>query len=111
MRKQIVKVVSGIMLVVFFLGIAPKEYIHDVLFHHHDTVHPVYKKGEFSFTSKHTHCSFVGFVFAPFVGSEQQFLSFEADIVHNSGYLSPVYHFSYSSIHTTLSLRGPPAIS
>lgn len=98
------------MLVVFFLGVAPKEYIHDVLFHHHDTVHPLYKKGEIVITSKHIHCSFLGFVFAPFVNTEKQFISFRHFQQHTATYLLPEYYYSYTSAHAVLSLRGPPAI-
>jgi len=96
------------MLFVFFLGVAPKEYIHDVLFHHHDTVHPLYKKGETVFTKKHIHCSFLGFVFAAYIATEKQTLSFQEIIVHATTYLLPAYHFYYSSEHHITSLRGPP---
>jgi len=95
------------MLVVFLIGVAPKEYLHDVLFHHHDTVDPVLKKGEVVMGNKHTHCAFLGFVFGPFISSEKQFISFRAVAVHTS-YLLPVYHYHYFSAHNAVSLRGPP---
>ena len=98
------------MLVVFLVGVAPKEYLHDALFHHHDTVHPVYKKGELVIGSKHTHCGFLGFAFAPYVASEQQFISFNDVSIYTEGYLLPFYHFNYFSGHHVASLRGPPAI-
>lgn len=97
------------MIVVFLVGVAPKEYLHEALFHHHDTVHPVYKKGEIVFTPKHIHCSFLGFAFAPYVASGKQFLSFKQVTVHTAGYLLPDYHFLYPSEHFVASLRGPPA--
>jgi len=96
------------MLVVFFVGVAPKEYLHEALFHHHDTIHPVYKKGEIVITSKHTHCGFLGFVFAPYVATGKQILTFRESAVHSADYLIPSYHFSYSSTHFVSSLRGPP---
>ena len=107
-RKQAVKIVSWLMLVVFLAGVAPKEYLHDVLFHHHDTVHPVYKKGEVVISGKHTHCGFLGFVFAPYVASGTQSLSFSGPRYYSAAYVLPSYHFSYSSAHTAFSLRGPP---
>ena len=99
------------MLVVFLVGVIPKEYLHDALYHHHDDVHPVYKKGELVFTNKHNHCAFVGFVFAPFVATEKQFLSFSEYPVHSANYVLPSYYFAYSSVHESVSLRGPPVIS
>jgi hypothetical protein len=99
------------MIAVFFVGVAPKEYVHEVLFHHHDTIHPVYKKGEIVITSKHIHCGFLGFVFAPYVATEKQLLSFKEVAVHTTNYLIPSYHFRYSSAHHAASLRGPPYTS
>ena len=99
------------MIAVFFVGVAPKEYVHEVLFHHHDTVHPVYKKGEIVITPKHIHCDFLGFAFAPYIASEHQSLSFQEFTVHAAGYLIPVYHFSYASLYHVASLRGPPYYS
>lgn len=110
MRKQAVKIVSWLMLVVFLVGVAPKEYLHEALFHHEDTVHPVYKKGELVITNKHTHCSFLGFVFAPFVAAEKQYLSFEEVQTHSVNYVLPSYSFKYNAAHDAVSLRGPPAI-
>jgi len=106
-----VKIVSWLMLVVFLLGVAPKEYLHDALFDHEDTVHPEYKKGELVITHKHTHCSFLGFVLAPFIAAEKQFLLFEEVIVHSACYLLPGNYFNYTAVHTAISLRGPPAFS
>jgi hypothetical protein len=96
------------MLVVFLVGVAPKEYLHDVLYHHTDTVDPVYKKGEVVISAKHIHCSFLGFAFAPFVGTEQQYLSFE-EVPFYTCYLPQLYQYHYSSSHRVVSLRGPPA--
>ncbi len=109
MRKQVIKIVSWLMIAVFFVAVAPKEYVHEVLFHHHDTVHPVYKKGEIVFTPKHIHCDFLGFAFAPYVASPQQLLLFKGATVHTANYLLPAYQFSYSSEHHVASLRGPPS--
>jgi hypothetical protein len=99
------------MIAVFFVAVAPKEYVHEVLFHHHDTVHPVYKKGEIVFSSKHIHCGFLGFAFAPYVAAEKQVFSPKEVTVHSTNYLLPAYHFSYSSEHHVTSLRGPPYYS
>jgi formylmethanofuran dehydrogenase subunit D len=98
------------MLVVFLIGVAPKEYLHELLYHHTDTVDPVYKKGEIVITAKHTHCSFLGFVFAPFVATEREYISFK----ENPGftvYVQPAYKCHYVSSHQILSLRGPPGNS
>ena len=111
MRKRVVKIVSWLMIAVFFVAVAPKEYVHEALFHHHDTVHPVYKKGEIVIGPKHTHCAFLGFAFAPYVASPQQFLSFKEVAVHTANYILTHYHFSYSSEHHVTSLRGPPGNS
>jgi len=95
------------MIAVFFVGVAPKEYVHEVLFHHHDTVHPLYKKGEIVITPKHIHCDFLGFAFAPYIASAAQTLTFRKVTVHITSYVLP----SYSSGHHVASLRGPPCIS
>ena len=99
------------MIAVFFVAVAPKEYVHEVLFHHHDTVHPVYKKGEIVITPKHIHCDFLGFAFAPYLATEKQFLSFNEVTVHTTSYVIPSYQFYYSSEHHVASLRGPPCNS
>ena len=104
------KIVSWLMLVVFLLGVMPREYLHEAFFHHEDTVHPVYKKGELVITIQHTHCSFLGFVFAPFVAAEKQYLSFEPVQVHCVCYVLPSYKFTYNAAHDAVSLRGPPVI-
>ncbi len=111
LRQQAVKIVSWVMLAVFLIGVAPTEYLHNALYHHHDTVHPVYKKGEIVITQKHIHCAFLGFVFAPYVAADKQFLLFEDVRVHTANYVLPSYHFRYSSQHTVTSLRGPPVVS
>jgi hypothetical protein len=95
------------MLSVFLIGVAPKEYLHDVLYHHTDTVDPEYKKGEIVITGKHIHCSFLGFAFAPFIATEKQFLAFKEAPCYTH-YLQTVYHYHYTSSHPVLSLRGPP---
>src|ERR1035438_3153671 len=96
------------MLAVFLVGVAPKEYLHEILYHHTDTVDPVYKKGEIVITTKHIHCSFLGFAFAPYVAGEKQFLSFKETSCYTH-YLQQFYHYHYCSSHQVLSLRGPPA--
>lgn len=98
------------MLVVFLAGVMPKEYIHDLLFDHHDDVHPEYKTGEIVFTPKHNHCSFVAFVLAPFVKSEKQFLTFRKEFPVYTQYLLPRYYYSYTAASKVLSLRGPPQV-
>jgi len=95
------------MLVVFLVGIAPKEYLHGLLYRHTDTVDPVYKKGEVVISGKHTHCSFLAFAFAPYIASEKQFLSFKEVPVYTK-YILSFYQYSFSSGHTDISLRGPP---
>jgi len=105
-----VKIVSWVMLVVFLLGVAPKDYLHELVYHHVDTVDPVYKKGEIVITGKHIHCNFLGFVFAPFVATGQQFLSFK-EVPFYTKYLSSHYEYFYSYPHKVISLRGPPRFS
>ena len=95
------------MLAVFLIGVVPKEYLHDLIYHHTDTIDPVYKKGEFVISNKHIHCSFLAFAFAPFVATEKQFLAFK-EIPCYTNYLLPVYHYNYVSVHKIISLRGPP---
>ena len=99
------------MIAVFLTGVAPTEYLHNALYHHHDTVHPVYKKGEIVITQKHIHCAFLGFVFAPYVASDKQYLSFRETLVHAANFVLPCYHFNYSFQHPLTSLRGPPVLS
>ena len=99
------------MIAVFFVGVAPKEYVHEVFFHHHDTVHPLYKKGEIVITPKHIHCEFLAFAFAPFIASAAQTLTFREVAVHVTAYILPSYRFTYSSEHHIASLRGPPRLS
>lgn len=108
MRKQVVKFVSYFMLSVFLLGVAPKEYLHQLLYQHEDTVHHKLEKGELVISDKHTHCSFLGFVFAPFVATEQQFLTFK-QISCFTSYSQAFYHCSFSATYKVVSLRGPPS--
>ncbi len=95
------------MLAVFLLGVAPKEYLHELLYHHTDTVDPVYKKGEFVISNKHIHCSFLAFGFAPYISAEKQFLSFK-EIPFYTNYILPCYQCYYTTAQRVLSLRGPP---
>lgn len=97
------------MLVVFLAGVMPKEYIHDMIHHHHDDVHPLYKKGELVITVKHNHCSFLSFEFAPFVPAEKPSFSFRQVVEHTS-YIIPARYYHYASPFRTLSLRGPPIL-
>ena len=96
------------MLVIFLAGIMPKEYIHEALFEHEDTIHPNYKKGEIVITNKHTHCSFLGFVFAPFVATEKQFFKYADHIRHATVYILPDYNFKACTATVAGLLRGPP---
>jgi hypothetical protein len=95
------------MLVVILAGVTPKEYLHDLLYDHTDTVHQEHKKGELVFSGKHTHCFFLGFVFAPFIVTEKQFLSFK-EIAHYFDYNAPHYTHHYSFTYEVDALRGPP---
>ena len=108
LRTRVTKLVSGLMLGVFLMGVAPKEYLHELLFDHVDTVDPVYKKGEMVITPKHIHCAFLGFVFAPFVATARQSLSFREVTVHTTTYIIPADQCWYSPAHHVASLRGPP---
>jgi hypothetical protein len=103
------KLMSGFMLLVFLAGVMPKEYLHDLFFNHHDDVHPVYKVGEIVVTPKHKHCSFVGFVLAPFVKSEQQFLILSPVYPVYARYQLSRYRREYATPILSQSLRGPPA--
>jgi hypothetical protein len=87
-------------------GMSP-EYLHGLLYHHHDTVDVVYKKGKFVFEKKHIHCSFLKFEYAPYIAAEKQFFSFAEVAVHNDYFPSfyAEYHFSTFKV---ISLRGPP---
>lgn len=88
----------------------PKEYLHDMLFDHHDDVHPVYEKNEVVFTSEHNHCSFVGFAFAPFIPTEKIFLKLTPEVRVYTKYLLPGYYYNYFVAYKTASLRGPPSV-
>jgi hypothetical protein len=96
------------MLFVFLAGIAPKEYIHELFFDHHDTVDLVIKKGDLVITNRHIHCSFLNFEFAPFVATAQHTLIFRVPLQHIV-YFSSVYSSYYFLTHRAISLRGPPA--
>ena len=98
------------MLAIFLLGVAPKEYLHELLYHHTDTVDPVYKKGEIVITTRHIHCSFLGFAFAPYIAAEKQFLPFKENACYTR-YHQQFYQYVYSSYPKALSLRGPPYYS
>ena len=95
------------MLVIFLIGVMPKEYLHDAVFHHHDTVDPVLKKGEVVISNKHIHCAFLGFVFGPYIATEQQTILF-SDVSFSYHYQAPNYHYHYFNSHKVVSLRGPP---
>lgn len=95
------------MVVVFLAGVLPKQYLHDLLFHHRDTVHPLVKDGELIISGKHIHCSFLGFVFGPFVSSQRITLSFHGPLVHTS-HFSVCYSYRYYCMLYVPELRGPP---
>lgn len=106
---QLMRLVSILMLLAFLAAIMPKELMHDALLHHHDDVHPIYKKGEVVYSPKHHHCSFLVFEFTPFVA--QQVILFNAKL--------PTYYFvrptiAYQNFECNLSiatlLRGPPQL-
>ncbi len=97
------------MFIVFLAGVMPREYVHDIVYDHHDDIHPVYKKGEVVVTNKHHHCSFLSFEFAPFLAGEQQFLSFNDNICHTT-YVIPVWYFHYITPFGVRSSRGPPTV-
>ncbi len=72
------------MLLVFMAGTAP-EYLHGLLYQHHDTVDIVFKKGKFVFEKKHIHCAFLNFAqVAPLISTEKPFsTSFSEIAAHN----------------------------
>ena len=98
------------MIVVFLYGIAPREYVHDLFAHHHDTQELVLKKGQHAITLKHTHCSFLGIDFGPFVSSEKQYLVFEHITYPTAKISFPIPHFNFFTTYKKRSLRGPPAL-
>ena len=110
MKQHILKVVSSIMFVVFLTGIVPKEYLHDALLHHHDDVHPIYKKGELVFTPKHHHCAFLVFGFGPFTAAERLGVVFHKFLVHKCNF-QPFYYTLLASPLKVVLLRGPPMAS
>ena len=95
------------MLFVFLAGIGPKEYIHELLFDHHDTVDLAVKKGDLVITGKHIHCSFLNFEFAPFLSAVQHTFLFSEPLLHIV-YFSSAYSSYYFCTHRVTSLRGPP---
>lgn len=97
------------MLAVFLIGSTPPEHIHDLFAHHQDDIDPPVRKGQSVMTPQHHHCSFLGFVFGPFVTNETEYLFFE-HITHASSWLESCYAFSHSAIQDVVSLRGPPAM-
>ena len=98
------------MLLVFLAGIAPKEYLHDLLFHHHDTVDAVLKKGEVVVGNRHNHCTFLSCQFGPYVAGEKQFISFKEPVAQTD-YVLPFYTCHFFNFSSVVSLRGPPALS
>ena len=109
MRKKVVNIISTCMLLVFMAGNMP-EYLHSLIYAHHDTIDLVFKPGKFVFEKKHIHCSFLNFEYAPFINTEKQVISFKEVAEHNN-YLLPIYfgyHFNTSKV---ISLRGPPVRS
>ena len=109
LQDHIKKIGSGILLVVFLFGVVPPEYLHDIFANHHDGVDPILKKGQVVFMPKHTHCSFLGFEYAPFTVPEQPFQFFET-ITHHTRWVNRNYYYTFSSRHQSLSLRGPPML-
>jgi hypothetical protein len=107
LRKQVVKIVSAFMLVVFLLGVMPKEYLHGWLYQHTDTEHPIYKKGEFVIGDKHTHCQFLAFALAPFVATPFFVFQFRQAVVYTENSVQ-FYSYLFSVAHGAVSLRGPP---
>lgn len=98
------------MIVIFLYGIAPREYLHDLFAHHHDTQELLLKKGQTALTNKHTHCSFLGIDFGPFVAAEKQYFVFEY-IAYPSTQTSAVYHTHFFTTYKKRCLRGPPVPS
>src|ERR1043165_2782180 len=111
MKKPLFKILTSFILLVFVVGTMPKEYLHDLISDHVDTVHRDYKKGELEFSGNHKHCSFVGFAFAPYISAEKHFFSFEEVSVHINKYILPLYCFRYTTFSSVIALRGPPALS
>ncbi|NDC40120.1 MAG: hypothetical protein EBZ77_00960 [Chitinophagia bacterium] len=107
--SHIKKAGSAILLIVFLFGVVPPEYLHDIFANHHDGVDPILKKGQTVFLPKHTHCSYLGFEYAPFTVPEQPFLIFE-HTEHHTLWVACSYAFICSLRPSTLSLRGPPAL-
>ncbi len=107
LRKQIVKVVSACMLVVFLIGVMPKEYLHNLLYRHTDTEHPIYKRGDFVIGPKHTHCQFLALALAPYVSTPFFLFSFR-EVCRTTIHYLHSYHFEFLSFHSFISLRGPP---
>jgi hypothetical protein len=97
------------MMLVFLVCVAPKEYLHDALYHHHDAVHRNYKKGEIVFTPRHHHCGFLGFAFAPFLATPKSYFVGYEVLVHLEKRLPEHFGYHYVSEHYTYTLRGPPA--
>ena len=110
MRTGVIKIVSWCLLVVFLAGVAPKEYLHTLFYHHSDTVHHEYKKGELSLGNKHTHCSFLGFVLAPFVASDPIYIPFR-QVKFIGHYTLPIYKLDCQVYQRLQLLRGPPNTS
>ncbi len=96
------------MLVIFLLGVMPKEYLHGILYQHTDTEHPIYKKGEFVIGDKHIHCQFLAFALAPFVATPFIILAVKEITAYTVRYFFH-YFFRFSRFIGIASLRGPPS--
>ncbi|HXS36079.1 MAG TPA: hypothetical protein VN721_05225 [Flavipsychrobacter sp.] len=106
MRKQLTKIVSGLMFLVFLYWITPREFLHNIFANHRDSVENYHEKGVVIRTV-HTHCSFLNIVVSSFLSSEKQYLSFE-EIIHYTKWTLPIYHFHFTPSSNVVSLRGPP---
>ncbi len=106
MRKQLTKIVSGLMFAVFLYWITPREFLHDVFANHRDTVENYHEKGVVIRTV-HTHCSFLNIILSTFLSSEKQFLVFK-ETIHRTEWVLPIYSFHFISNSGVVSLRGPP---
>lgn len=107
LRQHILKGIAGLLLLVLFFGVMPKEGLHHLMYEEEDVVHPNYKPGEYAFTEKHHHCGFLVLQFEPYIAEEPLFLVFAPEIEHAVSY-SCFYSSHYYNRHTAVSLRGPP---
>ena len=95
-------------MVVFLIGILPKEYLHDVIFTHKDDVHPIYKKGELVFYKRHNHCTFVDYFLAHYIYSNRLFYIFKK-YTQNIDYKTTYIVYPYYKTPKIVTLRGPPS--